>query len=179
MSHFTKIKTKLYDRVTIEKSLSDLNIEWESNAEKIRGYNNQEHSADIVIRQSNNHEIGFKWNDIEYELVADLMFWDQKYSVNKFLNQLNQRYAFNLIAKVSEEQSFQYVEAENQQNGSIRLLLTEYHKQVFFPVCISFLFIMDMSQVEVVIVYHGNFSIRKQCNPFWFFTYKYTKVVYI
>ena len=39
MSHFTKIKTKLYDRATIEKSLSDLNIEWESGAEKIRGYN--------------------------------------------------------------------------------------------------------------------------------------------
>ena len=35
MSHFTKIKTKLYDRVTIEKSLSDLNI-GESGAEKIR-----------------------------------------------------------------------------------------------------------------------------------------------
>jgi hypothetical protein len=51
MSHFTKIKTKLYDRLTIEKSLADLNIEWESGAYKIRGYNNQEHSADIVIPQ--------------------------------------------------------------------------------------------------------------------------------
>ena len=29
MSHFTSIKTKLYDRATIEKSLSDLNIKWE------------------------------------------------------------------------------------------------------------------------------------------------------
>ena len=52
MSHFTKIKTKLYDLVTIEKSLSDLNIEWESGAEKIRGYNNKQHAADIVIRQN-------------------------------------------------------------------------------------------------------------------------------
>ena len=123
MSHFTKIKTKLYDRVTIEKSLSDLNIGWESGAESIRGYNNQEHSADIVIRQNNNHDIGFKWNNSEYELVADLMFWDQVYSVDKFLNQIHQRYAFNLITKVSEEQSLQFVEAENQQDGSIRLLL--------------------------------------------------------
>ena len=123
MSHFTKIKTKLYDRVTIEKSLSDLNIEWELEAEKIRGYNNQEHAADIVIRQNNNHDIGFKWNNSEYELVADLMFWNQTYSVDKFLNQVHQRYAFNLITKVSEEQSLQFVEAENQQDGSIRLLL--------------------------------------------------------
>ena len=45
---------------------------------------------------------------------------------NKFLNQVNQRYAFNLITKVSEEQSFQYVEAENLQDGSIRLLLRKF-----------------------------------------------------
>ena len=126
MSHFTKIKTKLYDRVTIEKSLSDLNIKWETEVNAVRGYKNQEESAEIVIRQNNNHDIGFKWNGNEYELVTDLMFWDQKYSVNKFLNQVNQRYAFNLITKVSEEQSFQYVEAENQQDGSIRLLLRKF-----------------------------------------------------
>ena len=126
MSHFTKIKTKLYDRATIEKSLSDLNIKWETEVNAVRGYKNQKEYADIVISQKNNHDIGFKWNGKEYELVTDLMFWEQKYSVNKFLNQVNQRYAFNLITKVSEEQSFQYVEAENQQDGSIRLLLRKF-----------------------------------------------------
>jgi len=126
MSHFTSIKTKLYDRETIDKSLSDLNIKWETEINKVRGYNNQEERAEIVIKQKNNHDIGFKWNGKEYELVTDLMFWDQKYSVNKFLNQVNQRYAFNLITKVSEEQSFQYVEAENLQDGSIRLLLRKF-----------------------------------------------------
>ena len=127
MSHFTKIKTKLYDRATIEKSLADLNIEWKTGTEKIRGYNNQEHAADIVISQNNNHDIGFKWNNTEYELVADLMFWDQAYSVDKFLNQLHQRYAFNLITKVSEEQGLEFVEAENQESGSIRLVLRKFN----------------------------------------------------
>ena len=127
MSHFTKIKTKLYDRATIEKSLADLNIEWKTGTEKIRGYNNQEHAADIVISQNNNHDIGFKWNNTEYELVADLMFWDQAYSVDKFLNQLHQRYAFNLITKVSEEQGLEFVESENQESGSIRLVLRKFN----------------------------------------------------
>ena len=126
MSHFTTVKTKLYDRVTIEKSLSDLNIEWESGAEKIRGYNNQEYSADIVIRQKNNYDIGFRWNNNEYELVADLMFWDQSYSIDKFLNQVHQRYAFNLITKVSEEQHLEFVETGNFEDGSIRLLLRKF-----------------------------------------------------
>ena len=51
------------------------------------------------------------------------MFWNQSYSVDKFLNQVHQRYAFNLITTVSEEQSLQFVESENQEDGSIRLLL--------------------------------------------------------
>jgi hypothetical protein len=127
VSHFTKIKTKLYDRETIQKSLTDLNINWGSDEQKIRGYQNQEHLAEIVIRQNNNHDIGFKWNGTEYELIADLMFWDQKFSVNKFLNQLNQRYAFNLITKVSEGQSFEYVKSEDRQDGSIRLVLRKYN----------------------------------------------------
>ena len=127
MSHFTKITTKLYDRATIEKSLADLNIEWETGCDKIRGYNNQEHEADIVIRQNNKHDIGFKWNNNEYELVADLMFWDQPYSVDKFLNQVHQRYAFNLITKVTEEQGLQFVETENQESGSIRLVLRKFN----------------------------------------------------
>jgi len=126
MSHFTSIKTKLYNREIIEKSLSDLNINWEANANVVRGYNNKKESADIVIRQNNNHDIGFKWNGKEYELVTDLMFWNQEYSINKFLNQVNQRYAFNLITKLSEEQNFQYIEAESQQDGSIRLLLRKF-----------------------------------------------------
>ena len=126
MSHFTKIKTKLYDRATIERSLSDLNINWEPGVKTIKGYNKTEQSVDIVIHQNNNHDIGFKWNKNEYELVADFMFWDQTYSVDKFLNQVHQRYAFNLITKVSEEQSLQFVETENLEDGSIRLLLRKF-----------------------------------------------------
>ena len=55
------------------------------------------------------------------------MFWDQAYSVDKFLNQLHQRYAFNLITKVSEEQGLEFVESENQESGSIRLVLRKFN----------------------------------------------------
>jgi len=126
MSHFTKIKTKLYDRTTIERSLSDLNIDWEAGVKPIKGYNNQEIEADIIIHQKNNHDIGFKWDNNQYELVADLMFWEQQYPVDKFLNQVHQRYAFNLITRVSEEQGLQLVETEKQETGSIRLVLRKF-----------------------------------------------------
>jgi hypothetical protein len=126
MSHFSKIKTKLYDRVTLEKSLSDLNIKWEVGSNTVRGYNDQEQLADIVILPSHNHlvkDVIFKWNNNQYELVTDLMFSNQAYSIDKFLDQVHQRYVFNLITKLSEEQGLQFVESENQEDDSIRLLL--------------------------------------------------------
>ena len=95
MSHFTKIKTKLYNLETLKKSLSDLNIEWTVKTNSVRGYQNTKQEAELVVQQDNKHDIGFKWNGAEYELITDLMFWSQDISVDKFLNRINQRYAYN------------------------------------------------------------------------------------
>ena len=126
MSHFTKIKTKLYNLTILEKSLDDLSLETEVGSKEIRGYNDQKHVAELVIKQSNNHDIGFAWNGSEYELVTDLMFWSQPYSVDKFLNQVNQRYAYNSILQVSEKEGFNFSESENSQDGSVRLVLRRF-----------------------------------------------------
>ena len=127
MSHFTKVKTKLYDLNILKKSLSDLKLEWTDESQVVRGYKGQKQQAEIVIHQNNNYDLGFKWNGNEYELVADLMFWAQPHSVDRFLNQITQRYAYNSIIQVSEKQDFQFVQADNSQNGSIRLLLRRYN----------------------------------------------------
>ena len=126
MSHFSKIKTKLYDRNILKKSLSDLKLEWTEQNQQIVGYQKQTHDAEIIVKQSNNYDIGFKWNGVEYELVTDLMFWAQPYSVDKFLNQINQRYAYNSIVQVSERENFNFTQSENSQDGSIRVLFTRY-----------------------------------------------------
>lgn len=126
MSHFTKIKTKLYDLNTLKKSLSDLKIEWTLEKTTLNGYNGQSHAADIIIKQENGFDLGFKWNGQQYELVADLMFWSQPCSVDKFLNQITQSYAYNTILQVSEKQDFQFTQIKNSQDGSIRLLLRRY-----------------------------------------------------
>jgi hypothetical protein len=126
MSHFTKIKTKLYNLEILKKSLNDLSLETELEKKEIRGYNNQTHVAELVIRQSNNHDIGFAWNGNDYELVTDLMFWKQSCSVDKFLNQVNQRYAYNSIVQMSEREGFQLAQSKNPQDGSIRLLLRKF-----------------------------------------------------
>ena len=126
MSHFTKIKTKLYDLNTLKKSLGDLKLQWTAGNQIIQDYNGQSQKVELLVKQKNNYDIGFKWNGSEYELVADLMFWAQPYSVDKFLNQLNQRYAYNSILQVSEKEDFSFAQAENSQDGSIRVLLRRY-----------------------------------------------------
>ena len=126
MSHFTKIKTKLYNLETLKKSLSDLNIDWTVQTTNVRGYQNTTHEAELVIQQSNQHDIGFKWNGTEYELVIDLMFWSQDISVDKFLNRVNQRYAYNSIIGVSEKEGFNFTKTETSEDGSIRLVLRRF-----------------------------------------------------
>ena len=127
MSHFTKIKTKLYNIETLKKSLSDLNIEWTVQTTDVRGYQNTTHEAELVIQQTNKHDIGFKWNGTEYELVTDLMFWSQDVSVDKFLNRVNQRYAYNSIIGVSEKEGFSFTQTETAEDGSIRLVLRRFN----------------------------------------------------
>ena len=126
MSHFTKIKTKLYNLETLKKSLSDLNIDWTVQTNNIRGYQNTTHEAELVIQQENKHDIGFKWNGVEYELVTDLMFWSQDISVDRFLNHINQRYAYNSIIGVSEKEGFNFSQTETAEDGSIRLVLRRF-----------------------------------------------------
>ena len=126
MSHFTKIKTKLYNLETLKKSLSDLNIDWTVQTNNIRGYQNMTHEAELVIQQENKHDIGFKWNGVEYELVTDLMFWSQDISVDRFLNRINQRYAYNSIIGVSEKEGFNFSQTETAEDGSIRLVLRRF-----------------------------------------------------
>ena len=54
MSHFTKIKTKLYNLETLKRSLSDLNIEWTSVKQEITGYKDQKQVVELVVTQKNN-----------------------------------------------------------------------------------------------------------------------------
>jgi|Transcript_66335 hypothetical protein len=127
MSHFTKIKTKLYNLETLKKSLSDLNIEWTVQTNSVRGYQNTKQEAELVVQQDNKHDIGFKWNGAEYELITDLMFWSQDISVDKFLNRINQRYAYNSIIGVSEKEGFNFTQTQTTDDGSIRLVLRRFN----------------------------------------------------
>lgn len=130
MSHFSKIQTSLKDLDLLKKSLNDLSIHWDPDLNRVRGYKDQTTFANIVIKQDNNYDIGFSWNGFEYQLVADIQFWQQPWSIELFLDRVNQRYAYNSILESTSKQGFHTVNETVQENGSIKLTLQKWNSHV-------------------------------------------------
>lgn len=126
MSHFSQIKTQIRNLTSLQAALSDMGIDWKSGSREVRGYRGQTYKAEISIEQNNGYDIGFSWNGEEYELVADLQFWEQAWSVNRFLSMVTQRYAYHTVVSETAKQGFQISEQQKNEDGSIRLVLQRW-----------------------------------------------------
>ena len=126
MSHFSQIKTKILKIECLQEALSDLGVDWKAGVNEVRGYQGQTSTAELIIQQNNGHDIGFKWNGKEYELVTDLQYWQQDLTVECFLRNLTQIYACKVILKETSKTGFQVVEQKNNADGSIRLLVQRW-----------------------------------------------------
>ncbi|RMF27792.1 MAG: DUF1257 domain-containing protein [Cyanobacteria bacterium J083] len=126
MSHFSNIKTQIRNLTSLKSALDDLKISWKEGPTQIRGYEGKTHAAEVVIEQDNNYDIGFSWNGKEYELVADLQYWQQPLTVDGFLQQVTQRYAYNTVLAETSKQGFQVTEEQKNKDGSIRLVVQRW-----------------------------------------------------
>lgn len=126
MSHFSQIKTQIRNLDSLKDALTDLGIDWKEGSKAVRGYRGQTHTAEIAIEQENGYDIGFRWNGQEYELVADLQYWQQNVSVEGFLRQITQRYAYRTVVKETARAGFAVAEQQNNKDGSIRLVVQRW-----------------------------------------------------
>lgn len=126
MSHFSQIKTQIRDLSSLQSALTDVGVDWKPGPQEVKGYRGQTRRAEIAIEQDNGYDIGFSWNGQEYELVADLQYWKQPLTVEGFLNRVTQRYAYHTVVKESTLQGFQVSEQQQNQDGSIRLVLQRW-----------------------------------------------------
>lgn len=126
MSHFTQIKTQIRNLDSLQAALTALGIDWKLGPRMVRGYRGQTRNAEVTIEQENGYDLGFSWNGNEYELVADLQYWKQPLSVDGFLRQVTQRYAYQTIVKETAQQGFQISEQQQNDDGSIRLLVQRW-----------------------------------------------------
>lgn len=126
MSHFSNIKTQIRNLSSLKEALTDMEVDWKSGPVPVRGYQGQTRSAEVAIAQENDYDIGFSWNGKEYELVADLQYWQQPLSVDGFLKRLTQRYAYRTVLSETAGQGFAVAEEAKNEDGSIRLVVQRW-----------------------------------------------------
>ena len=125
MSHFTHMKTRFQNLFYLEKALNRLNI---SHKQEIINDSNLS-NINLVIPQSNNYDIKFCWNGQEYELVADISFWEQSYPVESFIDKVAQQYAGEVIIGESQKIGFQPIKYQQNSDGSNTLVLERWNNE--------------------------------------------------
>lgn len=126
MSHFSQIKTQIRNLTSLKAALTDAGIDWKPGPQQVKGYQGQTFTAEVAIEQANGYDVGFSWNGSEYELVADLQYWQQPLSVQGFINKITQGYAYHTVLSETERQGFQVAEQQQNKDGSIRLVLQRW-----------------------------------------------------
>jgi hypothetical protein len=128
MSHFSTVRTELRDRGALEDALLDLGHTPAAGSRQVRGYRGQTVTAELAIPQPNGADIGFRFNAESgaYELVTDLELWKQPVPVERFLDQLTQRYALHTILAAACQEGFQVNEQTNHLDGTIELVVTRW-----------------------------------------------------
>lgn len=123
MSHFTSIKTQIVEKEYLKQALTHLGYSYQEGNVQIRGYAGNRTSVEIkVVTNNPSYDIGFHKVGNAYEIVADWWGIDD-IQQEQFLQQLNQRYAYNAARAKLEAQGFSLVSEEVQEGERIHLVL--------------------------------------------------------
>ena len=128
MSHFSTIKTQLKDAEPLIKALNNIGYIINQEEKLIKGYRGRFTAVDISMNLPGDTKVGFKWdnNSNSYELVTDLDLWKFELPVERFISKVTQMYAYETIISKTKEDGYQIVEQNNQNDGSIELVLTKW-----------------------------------------------------
>jgi hypothetical protein len=127
MSHFTHTKTSFQNLYYLKKALNKLNIVNQTQEINLDQLEFNSKNINLIIPQSNGYDIVFVWNGEEYELVADMSFWEQSYPLESFIEKLTQQYAIKLIIGESQKAGFQLIKSESNADGSNTLVLDRWN----------------------------------------------------
>ncbi len=120
MSHFTTLQVQIKDADLLEETLKELGYTVQRDA-SLRGYLWNRTRADLVIRQKNGFDIGFRRNEDHYELVADL--WGANIDQETFLKPILQRYAHKSLLRSARQQGYAIEAEEHLEDGTIRVVV--------------------------------------------------------
>ncbi|MHA1996579.1 MAG: DUF1257 domain-containing protein [Promethearchaeota archaeon] len=121
MSHFTKIKTRLFDKGLIIEALEELKYTVDELATTIHGYGGQMKQAEFIVKANKSYDIGFvKEKDGSYDIVAD---WYGIRNIKKqdFFNNIKQKYSLGMVKREMKKKGYKMIRTENQADNSIKV----------------------------------------------------------
>ena len=123
MSHFTTIKTEIFDLEILKETLSDLRIGFEE-GEKIQGFEGQREVVDIAVKLDGRFQMGFKYNRQKgcYELRGPKEFVHQTES-RQIIDRIRQEYAYRKVLVETRKRGFSLIQEERVKPGIIKLVL--------------------------------------------------------
>ena len=132
MSHFTKVRTVIRERVQLCEALRQLHHQFrEGENLRVNGYGSNTETAQVVVDTGCKYDIGFQQqSDGTFEAVAD---WDwgirreapARFHQDTFLAEVNQKYAHLNVLREVEERGFIVEEEQVLDNGEIELVVCE------------------------------------------------------
>lgn len=129
MSHFTRIQTRISDRILLEEALRQLAHEFETGEElRINGYNNDTAVGQVVVHTTGNYDIGLQLQDDQsYAICADWWGVQRTSNIKKdaFIQDLNRVYAHLTVKKQVLAQGLIIEEEKVLENGDIELVVSE------------------------------------------------------
>ncbi len=122
MSHFTTIKVQIKNSEILATVLAELGHKVEVNAQ-VRGYQGDRINAEYVIRRQNGYDIGFikEDGDDNYEIIAD--FWGVGINQTQFVNELQQKYAHQMLLHTAATQGYSIEAEEVLNDGTVRVVV--------------------------------------------------------
>jgi hypothetical protein len=132
MSHFTKCDLKITNLIALKRALEDLKHQFtEASAEQqavVRGYKGAKLNAELSVDMGK-YDVGVvQQADGTYELVADWCGIETTRGTTEkeFVEEVNQRYAYQRVLIACEEQGYNLEEVKNEETGTISLTMKKW-----------------------------------------------------
>ena len=132
MSHFTKIQTVIREEERLCQTLRELHYEFKQEENiKVRGYQDDTQSAQVVINTGCDNDIGFqRQSSGTFDAVADWDYGiknqaDARFHQDRFLAEVNQKYAHLAVREEVLQRGFIIEEERTLSNGEIELVVCE------------------------------------------------------
>lgn len=123
MSKFVRVQTALRDFTLIKRSLEDLKIGYQENAQFVHVWSGFKGKVPLLIKQKPAQFALRQQPDESYEVIGDDM---QMAAIRKTMEQVQQRYAYHKVLTETAKAGFDLVEEKVGQDQVIRLTVRRW-----------------------------------------------------